>query len=96
LAKLKRVGVFSSGKVMGFAGLLVGVVPAVFYGGLLLLGTAAGPPKNQSAFLGLGSLFIILLPLIYAAMSFVGGVIHAIALNIVLGLSGGLELELGE
>lgn len=96
MAKLKRVGVFSLGKVMGMAGLLIGLLAAVFYGGLLLLGSSLGPPKNQSALLGLGSLFVVLLPLIYAAMSFVGGVIHAIVINVVLGLSGGLEVELGE
>jgi hypothetical protein len=94
LAKLKRVGVFSLGKVMGIGGFLVGLLAALVYGGLFLL--MAGSQKNPAALYGLGGVFVVLLPVIYGFVSFIGGIVHALVINVVLGVSGGLELELGE
>lgn len=80
---------------------------AVIYGGIalifipffLLFGAISsfipkvqgGPPVGVMFGLGLG--FAILIPVIYAAMGFIGGVIGAFVYNIVARWIGGIEVE---
>ncbi len=103
--KLHRVGVLSLAKVMGLGGLLVGLLGGLLYGGLLaipsLLGIGGGLTGKAPGAAGVGGLGLVLslviaigFPLAYGAVSFVCGLINAVLINVVLGLSGGLELEL--
>ena len=98
--KIRRIGVVSLGKVMaviyGGIGLLVGAALAVFslLGGALAAnqqGAAAGIPVF---FFGLGA--IVFAPLAYGLMGFIGGVITAALFNFSAGLTGGLEIDIGE
>jgi hypothetical protein len=98
--KLVRVGVFSFAKVLGCVGLLMGLIVGVPYGLIvILLGLVGAAGGNQQAAgiaalgVGGGLAIMVLFPLLYGFFSFVGGLIYALVLNLVLGLAGGLELE---
>jgi hypothetical protein len=92
---LRRIGVFSMGRFLacfqGLVGLLVGTVIA-------LISLAAGAPKEGGGaanwLLGLGILAMVLVPIIYAVIGFVSGVIGALLFNLVASISGGIEVEL--
>jgi hypothetical protein len=98
--RLVRVGVFSFAKVLGFVGLLMGLIVGIPYGLIVILIGLAGAAGNQQAAgvaalgIGGGLAIMVLFPLVYGFFSFVGGLIYALVLNFVLGLAGGLELEI--
>lgn len=99
MKKITAIGIVSLAKVMGMSGVLAGLIPGVIWGGLLLVGGVSAQQGAQGqglAALGAAGAAIVMLgfPLAYGAACFVGGLIHGVILNTVLGLSGGLELEL--
>ena len=64
---------------------------------LTLRGQAARAPTNRApawlgAFFGVGS--IILFPIVYGIMGFIGGLITAVLYNLLAGFVGGIEMEL--
>jgi len=70
-----------------------GIVLCAFYGAISLilvplffLVAAFGPHRA-----GLGSVFVILIPIFYAAMGFVFGIIAAAIYNLIAGWTGGIE-----
>ncbi|HUA66817.1 MAG TPA: hypothetical protein VME24_13290 [Alphaproteobacteria bacterium] len=72
--------------------LQLGIVLALLYGLIslilvpfLLLGAMFGPHG------GFGAIFVIFIPIIYAAGGFIGGVLSAFLYNIVAKWSGGIE-----
>lgn len=93
--QLKRIGPVSAGLFAGAAGaimgLFAGIVLALFTG----IGAAGvqGNPQGMNAVVGLGAFGIVVLPLFYGIMGFIGGVINAFVYNIVAGLTGGISLE---
>jgi hypothetical protein len=98
---LKRIGVVSAGKFMGcmygLLGLLIGGCVSLFS----LIGATAfqqGPARDQPgvglALLGMGVAAIVVLPLLYGILGFLGGIIGAAIFNLVAYLVGGLEIEL--
>ena len=101
MQRVTRIGVLSFAKVMGLVGLFAGLLIAIPYGLILmLLGAGIGANAEQggagiAAFgIGGGLVTMIALPLIYAALSFVIGLIYGLILNVVLHLAGGLELRI--
>lgn len=90
----------SLGKVLGvlyaFFGLLVGAVVSL----VSMVGAAFGNAGGESpgAFLSVffGVAAIVVLPLFYGAMGFIGGLVSAALYNVVVGVTGGVELELTE
>ncbi len=95
---LKKVGVFSCGKVLGvlyaLLGLLIGTIVSI----VSMVGAAIGGAGGESpeAFLGIlfGVAAIVATPLLYGGMGFIGGLIGAALYNLVSGFVGGLEVEL--
>ena len=80
------------------APLRAGIVLGVLYGLLslifvpfFLLGAVLGSRAGAPAFFGVG--FAILLPVLYAAAGFIGGIIAAAIYNLVAMWTGGLEFE---
>ena len=73
----------------------------VFYGFIFLIISAAAKsiPGGVEGFnfpQAIGALSIIILPIIFAIMGFIGGVIIAVFINITLKIIKGLELEITE
>ena len=98
MTTIKRVGVFSLAKVMGFTGFLMGALAACFWGVLIFgFGSTATPGTPGASFIeGAGGVLLAAIPLLYGIGSFVVGLIYGVFANVVLLLSGGLEVELAE
>lgn len=96
---LRSVGILSSGKMMGAIYGVLGLIMGGFFMLFSLLGVAF-PQANQAnganhapLAIGMGIAFAIFIPIAYAIMGFIGGVIVAAVYNLVAGIAGGLELE---
>ena len=91
---VKSVGVVSVGRMYGAIsaamGLLFGIGIALF--SVLGAGLADG---TQSAILGpvLGVGAVIVLPIFYGVLGFIGGVIGAVLYNVFAAMVGGVEIE---
>jgi hypothetical protein len=95
---LKSVGVVSVGKVLGCLYALLGLIVGAVISLLAMAGLAVGrPPQNQpqgvaAIIMGVGA--IIVLPIFYGLVGFIGGIISAALYNLVASVVGGIELEL--
>ena len=97
---VKHVGPLSVGKICfamyALIGLLAGLFIASF--GFLLSNAAASNPDNTwpaamlGPFMGIGA--IILFPIFYGVIGFIGGVIFAALYNVVARMMGGIEVEI--
>lgn len=101
--KLKRIGVFSTGKVYSVFGFFMGIIVAiVFLITFLVTGSSgssthditASGAATSSFFSSLGIVFILIIPFFYAVLCFIVGALGALALNLAFKLSKGLEIEL--
>jgi hypothetical protein len=95
---LRRVGILSAGKVMGILYAGMGLI----LGGMIALISMAGVaiPQQQNAgvnpmafMLAGGVAALIILPIMYGVMGFLGGIIMAAFYNLVASIVGGLELD---
>jgi Transmembrane domain of unknown function (DUF3566) len=98
---LRRIEPLSAGKVVamvdGFIGLIAGIIFALFALMGMSIGAMAqsensGMPAFFGAFFGVGA--VIILPLLYACMGFIVGLISAAIYNLVAGWVGGIQVEL--
>ncbi|OGG15154.1 hypothetical protein A2773_04665 [Candidatus Gottesmanbacteria bacterium RIFCSPHIGHO2_01_FULL_39_10] len=93
MKKIKKVNPVSIAKLLaviyGFLGLIVGAFTTL--GSLLGLGAAG---KNMVFGLVLGGASIIVMPLLYAVMGFIGGFIGGLLYNFAVKYTGGLEVEI--
>lgn len=95
--RLKTIGPMSCGKTLGVLYAMIGLV----FGGLVslfsVLGSAIGMAQGQQG-AGFGALFgigaVILMPLLYGCLGFVGGILGAFLYNVTARFSGGIELDL--
>lgn len=92
---VKRVGVMSLAKVMAVIYAGIGLIAGIC---VALLSLVAGGALGQHGASGLGMGFgfgsIILFPILYGVLGFVGGIISAWLYNLVAGSIGGVELDL--
>ncbi len=94
---LKRVGVFSLGKVAGILYAVFGLIAGGILSLVAIVGAAAGAAAEGwealfAVLFGVGA--VIVLPLLYGLMGFIGGLITAVIYNFVAGVAGGVVLEL--
>lgn len=94
---LKRVGVLSCGKIMGFLYAGIGLIAGGIFALVSLVGGVAGLAADEGGgaifalFFGVGA--VIFLPVFYGVMGFISGVVSAFLYNLVAGWIGGIELE---
>jgi hypothetical protein len=88
VAQIKRFSIGQSAKFMGVLYLLIGVI---FIPMFLLMGMFA--PAEESGF-PLGTMFALVLPVLYAIMGVVGGAVGSALYNLVSGWVGGIEVEI--
>ena len=97
---LRSTGAMSLGKVLGVLYALIGLLVGSVVSLVSIVGAAIGSGGGDSpeAFLGVffGVAAIVALPLFYGAMGFIGGLITAALYNVIVGFTGGLELEFTE
>lgn len=94
MKSLTYVAPLRAGIVLGVAyglGSLL-IVPFFFLG--LVAGKMAGAPMNGMA--GLPAAFAIVLPFVYAALGFIGGVIAAAIYNLIARFTGGFQFKVQE
>ena len=95
--KLKRIAPLQAGKMLAaFYGLLSLVLVPFMFVAMTVAGMAARSHGGAPPFpfmLGLGMGFILLLPILYALMGFVFGVISAWIYNLLTKWIGGFEFE---
>ncbi len=94
---ISRIGVLSLAKMLAvlyaFLGLFLGGVLSLFS----LMGAALGGASRDSGgvvamLFGVGA--VIILPIVYGCLGFIGGLIMAALYNLVAKVMGGLEIEL--
>ena len=94
---VKRLGVFSLGKLMGITYACLGLLFMPFFllaGGMAMLG-AQGADRSAAIGGGIGMVIMaIMFPVIYGLMGFVGGMIGALIYNLAARFIGGIQIEL--
>lgn len=93
MTEIKSVGILSVAKFSAAQGAVIGLVYGVF-AALFALAAAGGMPNRGAFALGFGAAAIVIAPLIFLVVGFIGGIISAIVYNLVAGMVGGIELEL--
>jgi hypothetical protein len=92
MAILKRIGVLSLAKFeavfMAFIGLVMGIFYALFGA---IVGAMFDSPGMAA---GLGVLGIVVLPILYGILGFIGGALFAWGYNFIARIAGGIEMEL--
>ena len=100
---IRRLGVLSVAKIQGLLMFVIGLIIGVLYGlAFMVFGAAiaAMAPGNEGQALGgvgsvVGGLVImIVFPILYGFMGFIGGAIGALVYNFAAGVVGGIKLEL--
>lgn len=92
---IRRIGVLSMAKMMGVLYALLGLIIGAFVSLIALVGSALGSSSSQSGMIGavVGIAAIIVFPILYGIIGFLGGLITAWLYNLVAGMIGGIELE---
>jgi hypothetical protein len=96
---IKRIRVLSLAKVMGIIYAGMGLVFGLIFSFFALLGAAfgsafqdaSGPEAIFGALFGVGA--VIILPILYGLMGFLGGLLMSALYNLAARAVGGLELE---
>jgi membrane protein insertase Oxa1/YidC/SpoIIIJ len=98
---VKRIGPLSVGKICFAMYAVIGLLAGLFFASVGFLWssrlTASNPdntwlPSMLGQFMGIGA--IILFPIFYGVIGFVGGVIFAAIYNLVARMMGGIEVEI--
>ena len=87
-----RIGVKSSGKIMGFTSALFGLLFGAIFSLISLLALGGGGDGGMPIFFGV--LAIIFLPIFYGGFGFVMGIVYAWIYNFAAKKVGGIEIEL--
>jgi len=104
MAKLKKIGVVSSSKLLAVLMAFIGLIAGIFYsfGGLIIdalvtIGWISSSAASTSG-LGFGTVLafgaLIGMPIIFAIPGFISGAIGAFLYNLVAGWIGGIEIDL--
>lgn len=93
---LKRFGVLSVGKFMAVMYAIIGLIFGVLIAAMSLIGGGmfGGDGGAMGMMGGFGMLSIVVLPLLYAIIGFIAGLIGGFLFNVTAKLSGGIEMDL--
>lgn len=89
--RLTRVTPLRAGVVLGVLYGMIGLVAAPFF----LLAALIGGKTSGAVAMG-GVAFAVLIPVLYAVLGFIGGIIAAFFYNLVAKWTGGLEFEVSD
>ncbi len=95
---VSRIGVLSLAKMLAvtyaFLGLFIGGVISLFALMGAAVGSASGGDSGGAVAMLFGAGAVIILPIFYGCLGFVGGLIMAPLYNLVAKVVGGIEIEL--
>ena len=88
---IRRVGALSCAKVVGLVYLILGLVFGACLSLISMLGFAGG---TNSVLQGMfGAAAIVVLPIFYGLLGFLGTLIMTSLFNLVVGITGGIEVD---
>ncbi len=90
---IKRLDVMSCGVMLGALYVIIGLVVGAIFFMISIAGLAIGGQQAAGGLVG-GIAAIVLLPLFYGAMGFIGGIIFALLYNLIAGMAGGIRMDL--
>ena len=92
---ITRVGPLSVAKVAAVLYLGIGLIAGALVSLVAVVGTSVTPADDGSALFGaiFGVGAIILLPIFYAVLGFIGTLIMAVLFNVAAGMVGGVEID---
>ena len=90
--RVKRIAPLQLGKMLA---LLYGIMGVIFCPIFLIASLVAshGPSPQRVGIMAFGTGFALMLPFLYAAMGFIGGIIGAFIYNVIAKWIGGIEVE---
>jgi hypothetical protein len=90
--RIKRIAPLQLGKMLG---ILYGIMGLIFIPFFLMMSAFASqlPPQQRVGMMAFGAGFAVLVPVMYAAMGFVGGALGAVIYNVIAKWIGGIEVE---
>lgn len=88
---IKKFDVMSLAKIQGVLMALMGIIIGLFYA---IFGTVMSVFAGAGGLAGFGILSIIIFPILYGVIGFVGGALSAFIYNFVADKIGGIEMEL--
>ena len=94
---LKSVGVLSAAKIVGLMYAILGLIMGLMFAAVFAMVPMGDPGSSEmptwlAPMFGTGA--ILIMPVFYGCMGFVGGAIAAVVYNGLSGMMGGLELKL--
>jgi len=97
---ITKVGVMSLGKLMGLLYAAIGIIFGLLYalfavvggGAMMAMGGGDGA-MGGGMMMGMGIAAVIILPIFYGVLGFIGGLITALLFNLAAKYTGGLEIE---
>lgn len=98
---IRKVGVLSLGKLMAVMyagiGLVLGGLYALFAvlggGAMMAMGGESDSALGGGMMIGMGLAAIVIAPIFYGVLGFIGGIISAFFFNLAAKYTGGLDLE---
>lgn len=98
---IRKVGVLSLGKLMAVMyagiGLVLGGLYALFAvlggGAMMAMGGESDSALGGGMMIGMGLAAIVIAPIFYGLLGFIGGIISAFFFNLAAKYTGGLDLE---
>ena len=90
---VKRIGPMSLAKISAALYALIGLIIGAIVSAVSMIGGALGGSEAGMMGMVFGAAAVILLPLLYGCMGFVGSLIGASLFNLAAGWGGGIELE---
>ncbi|MGQ0541667.1 MAG: hypothetical protein ACT4O9_07445 [Blastocatellia bacterium] len=99
--RIKKLGILSVAKIYAVMSFVISLLIAIPYGLVIIiisLTGAAGANREMALLAGGGGIIagiavMIILPIMYAIIGFIAGVIGALVYNIFAGIVGGIEIE---
>ena len=93
MVRLRSLDVASCAKIYGIIHFIIGILFALFFVLIGLIGLASAPGQQKFGMIGV-LFFAALAPFLYGALGFVIGAISALLYNWIASMVGGIKMEL--
>jgi hypothetical protein len=92
--EIRSIGILSCAKLMGALYGILGLIIGAFMTLFSMAGAAlSNNGQNAGLVMGLGAASIVLIPITYGIIGFIGGIIMSFFYNVIAGMVGGIEIK---